>query len=232
MKWLFALTLTCLSSAASAGSDFVTLSKVYAPLIEGDTLTFEGRIDSHLFDYLSEEAESLKDVKYLSLNSYGGNTTWAIDIAAKIQSLNITTLIKKGNVCASACVYLFAASKNRVMEKNTQLVVEGARLPGSFSMDFTKMCFKNVDNGVLKFNEKKKGCKEFLTNWYDLSLNASNTAFDIMEKAGVASEARQFYFSLPDDPKWPENLNVLKKPKWTVDTTTALQYGFATKISE
>lgn len=232
MKLLFAITLTLLSCSAFADSDFITLSKLYAPMIDGDTVTFEGRIDIHLFDFLEEEADSLKDVKYLSLNSYGGNPKWALEIAAKLQSLNITTIVKTGNVCESACVFLFAMGKDRIMEKDTQLSIQGARLSGSYAMDFTKKCFNDVDNGILKYNEKKKGCKDFLKNWYDLSIEATNTAFDLMEKAGVASETRQFYFSLPDDPKWPQHLNVLKKPDWKVDTATALKYNLATEVRE
>lgn len=232
MNSILVLIITFFSFSVHAEPDYETLSKLYAPVIEGDTLIYKGRVDSHFYDYLSLEAKKLENVKYISLNSYGGNHNWALDVAAKIQSLGKTTILKSGNVCASACVYLFAAGKERIMEKGTWLGVHGARLTGSYVSSFAGFCFVDLEDGTMEFTEKKKGCKDFLTTWYDKSFKATNDAFDLMEKSGISPEARTYYFSLPDDPEWYQALNVLKKPDWVVDTATALKYNLATEVRE
>lgn len=231
MKSVLVLVLSLISLNVFADPDYETLSKLYSPVIEGDTLILKGRVDSHFYDYLTLEAKKIEKIKYVSLHSYGGNHNWALDVAAKLQSLNKITIVKKGNVCASACVYLFASGKERIMEKTTWLGVHGARLTGSYASSFAGFCFVELEDSF-EFVENKKGCKDFLSSWYEVSLKATNNAFDLMEKSGVSTEARKYYFSLEDDPKWYEHLNVLKKPDWVVDTDTALQFNFATQVTD
>jgi hypothetical protein len=227
---LFLLSAVSLfvSSIAPAAEE-EGLHKIFSPYIEGDTLFMKGRVDSHFYDYLTYEAKKVKDVKYISFNSYGGNHNWGLEVARKIQELGKITILKKGNVCASACVYLFAAGAERVMESGTWLGVHGARLTGSYVSSFAGLCFVDMEEGS-QFVEGKKGCKEFLATWYEKSLTATSAAFDFMEKSGVLPEMRAYYFSLDDDPLWYQQLNVFKKPDWVVTPEVAFEYNLATQV--
>ena len=86
-------------------------------------------------------------MKYISFNSYGGNHNWGLDVARKIKELGKITILKKGNVCASACVYLFAAGVERIMETDTWLGIHGARLGGNFVSTFAGVCFVDAEDG-------------------------------------------------------------------------------------
>jgi hypothetical protein len=46
--------------------------RIISPHIEGDTLIIEGKIDSHIYDYLMYEAGRIAAVKMIELNSLGG----------------------------------------------------------------------------------------------------------------------------------------------------------------
>lgn len=217
------------TATAVADPDYQSLAKYFSPTIKGDTLYITGRIDSHIYDYLTYEAKKVQAVKYISLNSYGGNHNWGLEVSAKIQLLGKTTVLESGNVCASACVYLFASGKERIMSKDTWLGVHGARLGGGYATNFAGYCFVELEDGE-QFVENKKGCKDFLASWYGIVSKATNDAFDLMEKAGVSPDARTYYFSKEDDPKWYESINVFKKPDWVISPDEALKYQFATAL--
>lgn len=229
MKSLLVLLSLVFAFSAAADPSYESLSKILSPYIKGDTLFIEGRMDSHVYNYLAYEAKAVEKIKYISVNSYGGNHNWTLEAAKKIQELNKITILKKGNVCASACVYLFAAGKERIMEESTWLGVHGARLSGAYATNFYGLCFVDLEDGSV-FMEKKKGCNEFLTSWYDISYKATSLAFDLMESNGISLAARQYYFSLEDDPNWHEHLNILKKPDWVISPEEAIKYNFATQI--
>lgn len=208
---------------------FPELSKYYSPTIKGDTLYIKGKIDSHIYDYISIEYKAMAKVKYVSLNSFGGSHDWGLEIGQKIQQLGKITILKSGNVCASACVYIFGSGKERLMSKDTWLGVHGARLGAGYNSSFLGLCFVHAETGHV-FKENKSGCKDFLQSWYDISLKATNKAFDLIEKAGVSAELRTYYFSLDDNPNWYEQVNILKKPDLVIDSEMSLKYSLATGI--
>jgi hypothetical protein len=100
------------ASADEAGVQ--RLRRIISPHIEGDTLVIEGEIDSHIYDYLQYEAAKIAPLKIITLNSLGGNNDWALEIARKVKELGKVTLLAEGHYCASACVYIFAAGRERV----------------------------------------------------------------------------------------------------------------------
>jgi hypothetical protein len=68
-----------LSGAAVAGplgdADAVDQNRYWrtiSPHIEGDTLIIEGKIDSHIYDYLMYEAARIAAVRMIELDSLGG----------------------------------------------------------------------------------------------------------------------------------------------------------------
>jgi hypothetical protein len=207
------------------------LNKLYSPRIVGDTLVIKGRIDSHIYDFLSREAKPIERVTRIELNSLGGNHTWALEVAKKIQLLGKTTVLPEGNFCASACVYLFAAGKERLAGKETWLGVHGARLGTGFVTAFQGACFVDLEDGSV-FEPRKKGCKDFLAEWYGKAMKATADAFDLMESNGVSRALRETYFAMPDDEKWYEQANVIRKPDWFLVAPEAVKYALVTSLAE
>lgn len=220
----------CLPLLAQAETKPEDLNKLYSPRIVGDTLLIKGRIDSHINDFLSREAKAIEGVTRIELNSLGGNHTWALDVARKIQQLGKTTVLPKGNFCASACVYLFAAGRERIAHQEAWLGLHGARLGAGFSTAFQGACFVELEEGPA-FEPRKKGCQAFLGEWYGKAMQATNDAFGFMESNGVGRSLRETYFGMPDDEKWYEQANVVRKPDWFLVAPEALKFNLVTLIS-
>ena len=200
-----------------------------SPHIEGDALVIEGKIDSHIYDYLQYEAAKIVPVKVIELNSLGGSNEWALEIARKIKELGKTTRLSSGHSCASACAYLFAAGRERVAAEDAWIGVHGARLGVGYLTSFQGLCFVDLDTGSV-FEPHKKGCQNFLAHWREVALASTNAAFDAMESNGVSPDLRKVYFQMADDPDWPAQLNVVRKPDWRLTATDALKYHLVTAV--
>lgn len=205
------------------------LRRIISPHIEGDALIIEGRIDSHIYDYIQYEAARVAAVRVVDLNSLGGNAEWALEIARKLKELGKTTLLRSQHYCASACAYLFAAGRERMAAEDTWIGIHGARLGPGYMTNFEGLCFEDLE-GRSVFEARKTGCREFLNHWYEVTLASTNEAFDLMESNGVSPDLRRRYFSMPDDPEWPAQMNAIRKPDWALSADDALKYNLATRV--
>ena len=208
------------------------LERLISPSIQGEVLTIEGTIDSHIYDFLSYEMAAMKNVKVVELNSYGGNAEWALEVARKLKDLQLETHIASGHVCASACVTIFAAGKSRVADADTWLGIHGIRLGAGYTTTFMGLCFVDMDDNSSIFTPKKKGCQEFLDHWYDVTKEATDEHFDFMERNGVDPLLRNTYYAMADDPAWPAAQNVLRKPDWVLTAAEALKFTLVTRVNE
>lgn len=235
MKTRFFLTILASFSInffySYASADvFTDLQKIYSPVIQGDVLYIKGRIDSHIYDYLSYEAKAIADIRVVELNSLGGQAEWALEIARKLKSLNKITRVKSGEFCASACTYLFAAGAHRQAADDVWFGIHGARLGAGYRTTFQGVCFIEFEEGPPVFEPKKKGCREFLDTWYATAMKLTVDAFTFMEDNGVSPLLRETYFAMPDDEKWYEEYNVIRKPDWVLQASEAIQYDFVTDL--
>lgn len=226
----FAVAFFCLPFAFADGyDDFSELQKNYSPWIEGDVLHIKGRIDSHIYDYLALEYKAVAKVRVIELNSLGGSTNWGLETAKKIKELGKTTRLSSGHYCASACTYLFAAGKEREASADTWLGIHGARLGAGYTTTFQGVCFVDLEGGPV-FEPRKKGCQEFLASWYETAMKTTLDAFAFMESNGVLPSLRETYFAMPDDPEWPDQGNVIRKPDWVLEAKDALAYKMVTTL--
>ena len=188
----FTLVLFLLATCLANGNTIkeADLLSVMSPKIVGDTLYIQGKIDSHIYDFLAHEYEAVKAVEFVSLNSYGGSAGYGMEIGQKILELEKKTIIKKGHVCASACTYIFASGVERIMEEDTWLGLHGARLGESQITSFRIACFIPQDDGTSVFDDSSTLCKSNLKFWEKIALNMTNESFDFMEKAGVSPYLR------------------------------------------
>jgi hypothetical protein len=210
-------------------ADLDHLRRIISPHIEGDTLIIEGRIDSHIYDYIQYEAPRVAAVRVIELNSFGGNVEWALEIARKIKELGKTTLLRSQHVCASACATIFAAGRERIAAEDTWIGIHGARLGPGYTTNFEGLCFVGLE-GRSVFEPRKTGCREFLNHWYDVTLASTNEAFDMMESNGVSPDLRETYLAMPDDPEWPAQMNALRKPDWPISAADGLRYNLVTRV--
>ena len=227
------LAMSCGLAANAGGNDDGAegqrIRQLISPHIEGDVLVIEGKIDSHIYDYLQYEAAKIVPVKVIELNSLGGSQEWALEIARKVKALGKTTLLLSGHFCASACAAIFAAGRERVAAEDAWIGVHGARLGVRYLTTFEGLCFVDLESGRA-FEPDKKGCQDFLAHWREVALASTNEAFDIMESNGVSPELRAAYFQMPDDPDWPAQLNVIRKPDWRLTAAEALKYRLVTTV--
>jgi len=210
-------------------ADSDRIRQLISPHIEGDALVIEGKIDSHIYDYIQYEAAKIVPLKVVELNSLGGSNQWALEIARKVKELGKTTLLLSGHSCASACAYIFAAGRERVAAEDAWIGIHGARLGVGYLTSFAGLCFVELETGNV-FEPRKKGCQDFLAHWREVALASTNEAFDAMESNGVSPDLRRDYFQMPDDPDWPAQLNVIRKPDWRLTAREALKYRLVTTV--
>jgi hypothetical protein len=210
-------------------ADLDRLRSIISPHIEGDTLIIEGRIDSHIYDYIQYEAPRVAAVRVIEINSLGGNVEWALEIARRVKELGKTTLLRSQHYCASACAFVFAAGRERVAAEDTWIGIHGARLGPGYTTNFQGLCFEDLE-GASVFEPRRTGCREFLNHWYDVTLASTNQAFDMMESNGVSPDLRETYFAMPDDPAWPAQMNALRKPDWPISAADAARYNLVTRV--
>jgi hypothetical protein len=215
--------------SAYDSADLNRLRRIISPHIEGDALIIEGRIDSHIYDYIAYEAARVAAVRVVDLNSLGGNSEWALMIAEKIKELGKTTRLRSEHYCASACAIVFAAGRERVAAEDTWIGIHGTRLGPGYTTNFEGLCFEDLEGGAV-FEPRKTGCREFLNRWYEVTLANTNQAFDLMESNGVSPDLRKTYFAMPDDPEWPAQMNAIRKPDWPLKATEAIKYNLVTKV--
>jgi hypothetical protein len=218
-----------LAAAQDDNADLSHIRRIISPHIEGDALIIEGRIDSHIYDYIQYEAAKVAAVRVIELNSLGGNAEWALMIARKVRQLGKITLLRSQHYCASACATIFGAGRERMAAEDTWIGIHGARLGPGYTTNFEGLCFDDLE-GARAFQPRKTGCQEFLNLWYDATLASTNEAFGIMESNGVSPDLRNTYFSMPDDPKWPAQMNALRKPDWPLKASDAVKYNLVTTV--
>ena len=214
---------------ADDSADLDRIRRIVSPHIEGDRLIIEGRIDSHIYDYIQYEAPRVAAVRVVELDSLGGNVEWALEIARRVKELGKTTLLRSQHHCASACAYIFAAGRERVAAEDTWIGIHGARLGPGYTTNFEGLCFEDLE-GQSVFEPRKTGCQEFVSRWYAVALASTNKAFDMMESNGVSPDLRKTYFAMPDDPDWPAQMNAIRKPDWPLSADDAAKYNLVTKV--
>ena len=201
------------------------INKIISPFIVDNTLYIEGKIDSHIYDFFSYNRKEIQNIKYISLNSFGGSHYWGLEIAQKIQSLEKYTVLKKGNVCASACVYLFGSGKLRMAHKETWFGIHGARLSKGNAFKLINHCYFQNKDGLYEFDLNLEGCEKVHDEIYLISYLATKDAFSLIETSGVSDKLMKDYFNLDIDPNWPYHLNVLKIKDWELSAIDAFSYN-------
>ncbi len=229
MKFLFFITLFAVANPVWA-SQADPLRTSQMPRLKDGVLKISGPIDSHIYDALAYMQADLTSEVVVELNSWGGSTDWALEIARKIRSLGLDTSLPEGHVCASACVYLFSAGKKRFAASSTWFGIHGARLGKGFLVEFQSTCFEQDAKAQWLFNQEKKNCSEVIEKWEAIAMDSTLESFAFLEAGGVSSQLRTDYLSMEEDPNWPLQGNIIKIRDWKLQTLQALEYNLVTDI--
>lgn len=198
---------------------------VQSPVLEGKVLYIRGRIDNHIYEFLTREARKLTQVRVVDLSSAGGNMEWALLIANKLSAMKVNTRLSSNSICASACVFVFGAGQQRIAAPGTWLGIHGARLSAGLAVRFGNLCFQDG-----KFSPELKACSKAMADWQKMAMSMTQTAFELMERHGVSPDLFNTYMSMEDDSDWTEEFNVLKKPDWVLRSEDALAYELVTRL--
>jgi ATP-dependent protease ClpP protease subunit len=97
-----------------------------------DMINFHGEIvsgDSEKFSsLLTQGFNNGTPIKMVRLNSVGGQVLAGVDIANKIRTLGINTIVGNGDECASMCVLMFAAGEHRGHVSTSRIGVHSATM--------------------------------------------------------------------------------------------------------
>lgn len=162
-------------------------------------------------------------LKYLILDTKGGDMQFAYNIMTIISFYDITTIIPPGKSCESACTVIFQAGKQRHAGKESTLVYHAARFDRRFMKDFLQEC-----------PEPTPGCKL----WYDQMkkdlMKETLKMFRELERFGLSRAVFHQLVHTPDltGNSWLLNGNLIKKPDLTYTAEEAKVYNAVTNIVE
>jgi hypothetical protein len=63
-----------------------------------------------------------------------------------------------------------------------------------------------------------------------MAMKYTNLGFDFLEAGGISPRLRETYFSMPDEERWYERFNVVRKPDWVLTPEEALGFQLVTRI--
>ncbi len=226
---LFFFVLTLLSSQTSWADDD-SLRKIQMPILKDSVLRISGPIDSHIYDAIAYMTSDLPKGTYVELNSYGGSSYWALQIAKKLRELEVNTVVPSENVCASACVYLFSAGIERLASPDVWFGIHGARLGQGFVLEFQNHCFQQNSAGEWSFDQNLSDCDTYIDKWYQIAMASTLDSFAFMEANGISIQLRLNYLSQEIDPGWPWQGNIIKIKDWKLKAEDALRYNLVTEL--
>jgi ATP-dependent protease ClpP protease subunit len=199
-------------------------------VVHGTTISISGEIDETLYDSFAYLGAALKSIDTIELNSPGGNFEYAVLLSQKIQQLNVTTVVRSGASCASACVYLYSAGKKRIASRNSWFGVHGVRIGGDLAWRIITNC-SSQDNSLHE-QTFSRACHKMLDATKVWAQDATEKQFELLEANGVSPMLARTFYALQDDPNWIDNLNVMKKPDWVISAADAVHYGIVTDLLE
>lgn len=175
---------------------------------------------------ISQEQEiyirkNLHEIKYLILNSPGGDMQFAYNIAIMVKYSSIITVIPKNGVCESACTVIFQAAKQRHASKSSSLMYHGVRMDGKIMEAYFKECPSVTNRCMQVFEELKAFVKE-----------ETLKMFYFLEDNGLKHDVFLLFIKRPPDPDWLKFGNLTGYSDLRFTAEESMQYNAVTRIKE
>lgn len=204
----------------SVAADDLRVDHFIKCMRKGHTLYLDGAIDETLIDELT--SYSREPIRVIHLNSGGGRVESAIEVAHFIRSQEITTVVRKDALCASACTLLFQAGVKRQAHASSRFMYHGAR---------NLMISRILKNKILACLEYPNTiCLNEILAQQKALRKITNEMFYLYEQFGATESLTIDYWKMPIDPNWVESGNYLKLADWWLTLDELLEYNIVTDI--
>ena len=209
--FILLLLTTCINSSESHTGPELNLSNK-------EVVSIIGIIDFRQEVYIRK---NLTEIKYLILNSPGGDMQFAYNIAIMVKYSNIITVIPKNGVCESACTVIFQAGRERHASKSSSLMYHGVRIDGRGMKAYFEEC-PSVTNECMRLFEILKAFikEETLKMFYKL------------EDYGLKHDVFLLFIKQPPDPDWLKYGNLTGYSDLRFTAEESMQYNAVTNIIE
>lgn len=182
-----------------------------------NTFYFEGAVTEDLYYELRDYHPH---VTAIELNSYGGLVEAGYKIAELVRSRNITTHVRTGAKCASACTLIFQAGIHRSASPGVRFLYHSVRL--------SNLWFDNwLDLRYLKGRETGRA---FLATQFEEIQKETNLFWSQMVKYGMDPSFIDYYRSLPEDENWFLEGNFTRTKNLIIPVEELVQYGIVNEV--
>ncbi|KKL80113.1 hypothetical protein LCGC14_2007990 [marine sediment metagenome] len=169
-------------------------------------------------DYIRK---NLSKIKYLILNSPGGDMQFAYNIALMVKYSNIITIIPKNGVCESACTIIFQAAKERHASKSSSLMYHGVSIDIKVMDAYFKECPSVTKQCLQVFNRLK-----------DLVKQETIRMYHVLEDYGLKHDVFLLLIKQPVDPNWLRTGNLTGYSEIRFTAEESMQHNAVTHIKE
>ncbi len=176
-------------------------------------------------DIFNEEVELIREkkdkIKYLILNSPGGDIQDAYAIALMVKYSNIITVIPKNGVCESACTIIFQAGKERYASQSSSLMYHGARFGLDVMQAYFDECLVVTYGCSLVFESMKSTIKDDTIE-----------IFKVLESYGLSHDVFLLFIKQSVDPKWLQSGNLTGYSDLRFTAKESMKFNAVTRIVE
>lgn len=218
MRNLFVVFMLLLLTACVAGDVSKIPTNPELNLSNKEVASITGIIGLEQENYIRENRSK---IKYLILDSPGGDMQFAYSIAIIVKYSNIITVIPKNGVCESACAIIFQAGKERHASKSSSLMYHGVRIDGKVIEAYFKECPRITNECMSMFEELKTFVKE-----------ETLKMFYVLEDYGLKHGVFLLFIKQPPDPDWLKFGNLTGYSDLRFTAEESMQYNAVTNIIE
>lgn len=191
--------------------------------VVGETMYIDGGIDSPL---IYELRDFYPQIRHIELNSYGGEVESAKALAAMIREKGITTNVRKGAKCASACTLLFQAGVHRTAHPSSRFLYHPPHLASGWFNGFSEHC-REVG---------RERCRNELADMILSSAQDADVFWNEYRKYGVSERFFEDYAKHPVNPEWFTEGNFSRTQDWILFSGSLVKYNivqdFDWRVSE
>lgn len=180
--------------------------------VQGDTLYWDGEINDYL---INEIRDYHKNIKLIELNSYGGLLESAFEVATFVRKTGISTNVRKGARCASACTLIYQAGIRRTAHPLTRFLYHAPRIMESGIQNWKDYC-------QLKGRDL---CRENIADHIVSTLADADKMFAVYLSYDMSPKFIEEYKGLPIDPHWFENGNFTRTKDRILSAAQLVKYN-------
>lgn len=178
----------------------------------GEVFYFDGAVTEDLYYELRDHAPQIKTIE---LNSFGGAVVAAYKIAELVRERGLSTNVRKGARCASACTLIFQAGVRRTAYPTTRFLYHAARLSSLWVGDWLDA--RTNDNRQQKLDQ--------LAQQFVEVREESEKLFSLLIFYGLDPEFIRLYQQRPETSTWFIDGNFTRTDNWIISAAQMTKYN-------